>query len=189
MKFIVIGFLSLMLSGCLSTVHKGDYVTYTSDEYIFIEDGFINKSIDCIELGEMRQGGMNAKYCVGINYASQLVQGFVFEHHYKNVSERFIGASLIFQEKEVFNIPCTSETIDGLNSGKEYINCMIAQRHFDLHAFIINSSRDIQGTFKAAVGDNKVYHGVIDKEGKALLHKFYKDRTANTKEGWKSKHL
>jgi len=188
MKFIFLGCISLIFLGCLP-LQKGDYVTYTSDEYIFLENNFINQKIDCIELGEMKQGGLDAKYCVGVNYASQLVQGFMFEHHYNNPSERFIGASLTFQEKQTFTISCASETVSGATSGKEYISCMVPQTVFDLYVFIMNSKKDIHGTFRGAVGEQKVYNGVIDQEGKARLEKFYKDRATNSKVEWKSRSL
>ncbi len=189
MKSIYIGIVCLVLMGCSPLVHKGDYVTYTSGDYVFIKNSFIDQSIDCIELGKMKQGGMAAKYCVGVNYASQLVQGFIFEHHYDNVNERFIGATLSFKTKNTFTIQCSSETIDGESSGREYINCMVPRTSFDLYAFIVNSNRDVHGRFKAAVGDIRVYNDAIDAQGKALLHQFYKERVENNKKEWKKRTL
>ena len=189
MKFIIIGVIALIFFGCSPMVQKGDYVTYTSDKFIFINNSFIDKKIDCIELGELKEGGLEVKYCVGVNYASQLVQGFIFEHEYEDISQRLIGATLSFQAKEIVTIACNSETVDGASSGKEYVNCTIPQKIFDLHAFIINSDKEVQGVFKATVGDGKVYNGIIDQDGKALLHKFYKDRFTNSKKEWKSKRL
>lgn len=187
MRYLIFLWVVFVFSGCM--VEKGDYVTYTSDEYIFVQNTFVNKQMDCIELGELKQGGMFAKYCVGENYASKLVQGFVFEHHYDNAGQRFIGSTLTFEAKNTIAIPCSSETIDGEGAGKEYINCMVPQVLFDVHAFIKHSQKDIQGTFRAAVGDSRVYEGVIRQEGKALLEQFYKDRAANTKVNWKARSL
>lgn len=189
MRFIYATIVCLMVLGCSPMTKKGDYVSYTSDKYVFIENSFIDQKIDCIELGEIKQGSLDVKYCVGVNYASQLVQGFMFEHDYDDVSERLIGATLSFQAKEIITIACNSETIDDARSGKEYVNCLIPQKIFDLHSFIINSDKNVQGIFKAAVGNGKVYKGVIGEDGKALLHKFYKDRITNSKKEWKSKSL
>lgn len=168
---------------------KGDYVSYKSDKFIFIENSFIDQKIDCLELGETQQGGLGVKYCIGANYASQLVQGFIFEHKYESVNQRLIGATLSFQAKHVISIPCSSETVEGELSGKEYVNCMVPQKIFDMYAFIMNSNQDVQGIFKAAVGDGRVYNGVIDSEGKVLLNKFYQDRMSNRKKEWKKARL
>ncbi len=189
MRSLFFGLTGLLFSGCSMMIERGDYVTYTSEDYVFIQNSFIDKSIDCIELGEIQQGGMGVKYCVGENYASQFVQGFIFEHQYKSIDERLIGGTLSFQTKTLITIPCSSETIDGVHAGTEYINCMIPQKNFDLYYFIMNSKKDVNGIFQAAVGDERVYRGVIGKEGKVLLDKFYKDRRENSKIKWKRRSL
>ena len=178
----------LLFLGC-APVSKGDYVTYTSSDYLFMQDNFINQSMECLELGEMKAGGMNVKYCVGENYGSKLVQGFVFEHKYANVQERFIGALLSFKTKDTYTIQCNAETIDGETSGTEYINCMIPQASFDVYSFIMNSPNEIHGQFSAVVGSRKVYNGVIAEEGKQLLKKFYKDLANKSKNNWKERSL
>ena len=186
-RYFFMMLIGLMTVGC--SVKSGDYVTYESDDYVFMENSFINKQMDCVELGELKQGGIFAKYCVGENYASQLVQGFVFEHQFNGLNRRFIGANLVFEAKKAISIPCSSETIDGQDSGKEYITCMLPRTTFDIFAFIQRAPEEIQGTFKAAVGDNRVYEGVIDQQGKALLKKFYKDRAKQDRSAWKQRSL
>lgn len=188
MKLVFIGIIALIFTGCMA-VKKGDYVTYTSDEYLFIHDGFYNQSIDCLELGEIKQGGLNSKYCLGTNYGSGLVQGFIFEHKYTRPEERLIGAKLSFKAKQTYIISCTSETVDDADSGTEYINCMIPQRNFDIYAFIMSSRKEVHGKFHAAVGDRKVYEGLIEKEGKKLLRQFYKDVQKKENSKWKSGNL
>jgi len=178
----------MLLLGC-APLSKGDYVKYTSDEYLFVQDNFIDKSLSCLELGEMKQGGMKVKYCLGKNYASDLVQGFILEHRYSNAQERFIGASLSFRTKNIYDIPCASETIEGTNSGVEYINCMLPQKTFDIYAFIMGSGYTVHGRFSAAVGNHTVYEGVINEDGKKLLEKFYKDIQKNDQIKWKKKRL
>jgi len=188
MKVFIVLVIGLLFWGC-SPVSKGDYVTYTSSDYLFMQDSFINQSMDCLELGEMKAGGMKIKYCIGENYGSHLVQGFVFEHKYENVQERFIGARLSFKTKDTYTIGCNAETIEDETSGTEYINCMIPQRSFDVYRFIMNSENDIHGQFSAVVGSRKVYNGVIGEEGKMLLKKFYKDLANKSKSNWKDRSL
>lgn len=180
--------IGLFFVGC-SPVSKGDYVIYTSDEYLFIQDGFINQSMECLELGKLKAGDLNLKYCVGQNYASSLVQGFIFEHAYTRVEERFIGAKLSFQAKDLIQIPCSSEVIEHENSGIEYVNCMIPQRSFDIYKFIVSSNKDVHGQFRAPVGNMKVYQGVIDENGKKLLIKFYEDLRKKNSVKWKKANL
>lgn len=185
MKIIIIFVVAISFLGC-SAVKVGDYVKYTSNDYIFIKNNFIEQSIDCLELGEMKDEGMEVKYCVGKNYGSHLVQGFIFEHKYTNFEERFIGARLSFKTKDIYTIQCNAETIADKKSGTEYINCMIPQRSFDIYRFIMNSKNDVDGKFSALVGNKKVYNGVIAKEGKALLKKFYQEHALIQ---WKEKEL
>jgi len=180
--------LSVFFIGC-APIKKGDYVTYTSDEYLFMQDSFINQKMDCLELGKMKQGALKLKYCVGYNYASALVQGFIFEHNYKSFQNRFIGSTLTFKTKEHFTMNCLSETINDAPSGKEYINCMIPQREFPLYSFIQSSKEDINGEFRASVGDKKVFNGVIDAKGKALLKNFYKELKDKKSTQWKKRSL
>lgn len=188
MKLFYMVVLSLLVGGC-AAIKKGDYVTYTSNEYVFVENNFIDKSIDCVELGEMNQGGLKVRYCVGENYASALVQGFIFEHDYSSFDERFIGSTLTFKAKGVITFQCSSETKDDAPSGKEYINCMIPKSSFDLHAFIVNSESDFLGQFKAALGEQKVYYVELDSKSKSLLKKFFKEREENRREAWKKRNL
>ena len=187
-RFLIMVLISLIGLGC-SPVSKGDYVTYTSNDYIFLHNGFINQSIDCIELGKMKEGDLLVKYCVGKNYASRLVQGFVFEHEYKNNNERFIGASLQFKAKNVIRFDCSSETIEGAESGKEYINCMIPTAGFDLYSFIINSHEDIQGVLYGTMDGQNTFRGAISTEGKELLQEFYQERAKSGKKEWKQRSL
>jgi len=188
MKYFMAIFISFLFFGC-APVQKGDYVTYTSDEYLFMDDAFINKKMDCLELGTMKEGVLDVKYCVGYNYASALVQGFIFEHNYARFQDRFIGSTLSFKTKHTFTVNCLSETINDASSGKEYLNCMIPQRKFDLFIYIRDSKEDINGVFRAAVGDRNVFTGVIDTKGKQRLIEFYKAvRTRNEKE-WKNRSL
>jgi len=128
MRYIVLVLMSFFLFGCASKATKGEYVIYASNEYLFIHDKFINQNLECLELGEMKQGGLDVKYCVGENYASALVQGFIFEHKYSSFNERFVGATLSFKTEDVFTIQCSSETINDAPSGKEYIDCMVPKR-------------------------------------------------------------
>jgi len=188
MKYILAISMSLLFIGCAS-VKQGDFVTYTSDDYLFMKDSFINQQMDCVELGEMKQGGLSVKYCVGFNYASNLVQGFIFEHEYKTPQERFIGSTLSFETKNRITLRCLSETVDGATSGKEYINCMVPQRDFDLYVFIQSSPEDINGQFRAAVGDRKVFSGVINAEGKSLLTSFYSELGTKKSSKWKNRSL
>jgi len=188
MKIYIAVLVGLAFWGC-SPVSKGDYVTYTSNDYLFIQDGFINQSMDCLELGEMKAGGMKAKYCVGENYGSKLVQGFVFEHEYASVDDRYIGAILSFKTRDIFRIQCNAEIIEGKAVGTEYINCMVPQKSFDVYRFIMSFDHDVYGKFSAQVGNKKVYNGVISKEGKALLKQFYKDLAKRDKAKWKQRSL
>ena len=189
MRWFIVVLVSLFVLGC-APIQKGDYVTYTSQDYIFIDNSFIDKSIDCIYLGMMKQGDLNVLYCSGINYASSPVEGFIFEHEYNSYNERFFGSTLSFKTKKSITFKCNSETIDdSATSGKEYINCMIPKAVFDLHYYMMSSSEDILGVFRAPVGNHKVYYGVIDAEGKALLDQFHKDIRENTKTKWKKKKL
>jgi len=188
MKYILAIFISLLFVACAG-VKQGDYVTYTSEDYLFMQDAFINQQMDCIELGEMKQGGLDVKYCVGYNYASALVQGFIFKHNYQHYTERFIGSTLSFQSKKHFTMSCLSETIDDADSGKEYINCMIPQRDFDLYVFIQSSPEDINGQFKAAVGAREVFNGVIDAKGKMMLKNFYKELKTKKSSKWIKRSL
>ncbi len=187
-KILITTLVSVLVLGC-APINKGDYVTYTSDDYIFLHNGFITQSIDCIELGKMKEGDLMVKYCVGENYASRLVQGFVFEHEYMNNNERFIGASLQFKAKNLIRFDCSSETIEGATSGKEYINCMIPTAGFDLYSFIINSDEDIEGVFSGTLDGKNVLRGVISTEGKALLKKFYQERAKSSRKEWKQRSL
>ena len=188
MKVLIVLIISLLFWGC-APVSKGDYVTYTSSDYLFVQDGFINQSMDCLELGKMKAGNMDVKYCVGENYGSHLVQGFIFEHKYDTPEERFIGARLSFKTKDIYTIGCNAETIADEVSGVEYINCMIPQRSFDVYRFIMSSENDVQGQFSAVVGSKKIYNGVIGEEGKALLEKFYKDLSNKSRSKWKARSL
>lgn len=187
-KLLIMVLISLVFLGC-SPVSKGDYVTYTSNDYIFLYNGFLTQSIDCVELGRMKEGELLVKYCVGENYASRLVQGFIFEHEYTNNSERFIGASLQFKAKNSIKFDCSSETIEGASSGTEYINCMIPTAGFDLYSFIINSDEDIQGVFNGTLDRQNVFRGVINTEGKALLKEFYQERAKSSRKEWKQRSL
>jgi len=188
MKLIYTILIGLLFFGCVS-VKPGDYVTYTSDEYLFMQDSFINQSMDCLELGDMKDGKLKVKYCVGRNYASKIVQGFIFENNYTNPKERLIGANITFKAKRNYVIPCSSETIDETSSGKEYINCMVPDRKFNMYAFIMSSNKDIYGELHAKVGDTHIYNGVIGKEGKELLREFYKNARHQDKEKWKKGSL
>jgi len=181
---LLIGF---FIGGCAS-VQKGDHVTYVSDEYIFVENNFINKSIDCVELGKLEQG-MMLKFCVGENYASVPVQGFIFEHHYSGFDERFIGPSLSFKTKSLISVQCSSETKDDASFGKEYVNCMVPQNSFDLYAFIVNAEGDVPGQLRAALGEQKIYPLVIDEKSRMLLKQFYKDRAKKSRSDWKKRAL
>jgi len=188
MKLFLSVCVGILLLGC-SPVSKGDYVVYSSDKYLFMQDGFVNKKMQCLELGKLKEGDLNLKYCIGKNYASSLVQGFIFEHSYSSVEERFIGANLTFKAKELFKIGCSSEIIEDETSGIEYINCMIPQKHFDIYNFIVHSKHDVHGQFKGSIGNHKVYQGVIDKKGKQLLIKFYKDLRKKDGINWKKANL
>ena len=188
MRLVLTGLFAVFFLGC-SPLSKGDYVRYTSEDYLFVQDNFIDQSVSCLELGEMKQGGMKAKYCLGQNYASDLVQGFIFEHHYSNAQERFIGAKLSFRTKDIYDIPCTSETVEDADAGVEYINCMLPQRAFDVYSFIMSSKHNVHGRFSAVVGNHTVYEGVITEDGKKLLEKFYKDMQKKDAIQWKKKRL
>jgi len=188
MKLFLTLIIGLYFMGC-STLQKGDFVTYTSEKYLFVHDTFINESMDCLELGEMKQGGMEVKYCVGYNYASQPVQGFIFERSYDNLKERYIGSTLSFQTKSMYTISCSSETVDGSTSGTEYINCMVPQKQFDVYGFIVNSPNDLHGTFRSTLGTKKVYTGVIERKGKDLLIDFYKNVQSKDNSKWKKRSL
>ena len=188
MRFVYMIFFAVLILGC-APLKKGDYVTYVSNEYLFLNDNFINRSIDCLELGEIRGGGLDVKYCVGENYGGGIVQGFMFENKYSNANERFIGSKISFKSNQVFNIQCNSETKEDSESGIEYINCMIPKRSFDIFAFIMGSNKDVHGKFSAAVGSTKVYDGVINEDGKKLLLQFYKDGAKKDKKEWKKRSL
>jgi hypothetical protein len=84
---------------------------------------------------------------------------------------------------------CLSETVDDAPSGKEYINCMIPQRTFDLYFFIQTSPDNITGQFRAAVGDREVFIGVIDTQGKEMLKSFYKALKKKKSSKWISRSL
>lgn len=189
MKAVCVGLICLMVLGCSPILKKGDYVKYRSDEYVFIENDFIDKSMDCIYLEKMKEDDLGTMYCLGTNYASQFVEGFIFEHLYKDINERLIGSTLSFQVKGKFAISCSSETIDGKSSGKEYINCMMPRKSIDMYALIMSSNKDIETVLRARVGDERVYKNVFDRESKVLLHKFYKDRAQKNIREWKSKKL
>ena len=180
--------ISLIILGCVP-VSKGDYVRYRSDDYIFLQNKFIDQSIDCLELGKMKEGELLVKYCIGENYASRRVEGFVFEHEYKNHSERFIGAVVRFKADKAIRFECSSETVEGASSGTEYVNCMIPARGFDFYRFIINSPEDIEGEFSGTLDGQNVFKGVISSEGKALLKKFHEDHMKQSDKGWKERRL
>jgi len=188
MKLVLIGLMVFLLAGCV-TAKKGDFVTYTSDKYLFVNDTFVNKKMDCLELGEMQEGGLNVKFCVGYNYASQPVQGFIFEREYSTLKERYLGSTISFQTRKLYTISCSSETLDDVTSGTEYINCMVPQRQFDLYGFLVTSKNDIHGVFRSTLGTNKVYTGVIDKKGRELLVNFYKNLQKKDSSKWKSRSL
>jgi len=189
MRFLVGSFLIVFIfTGCVK-VNKGDYVKYTDSNYMFLENSFIDKSIRCLELGEMKQGGIDVKYCIGHNYASKLVQGFIFKHEYKNFNERFIGSTLSFKTRDIVTLKCTSETVADADNGVEYINCMVSKDNFDIYSFIMASKKDIQGQFRAAVGENTLYNGVIDSEGKALIKAFYVVLSSSDSNKWKKSKL
>lgn len=187
MRLFYVLLAGFLIGGCAS-VQKGDYVTYVSDEYIFLENNFINKSIDCVELGELERG-MTLKFCVGENYASVPVQGFIFEHDYSGFDERLIGPSLSFKAKSLISVQCSSETRHEAPSGKEYVNCMVAQNSFDMYAFIVNAAGDVPGQLKAALGEQKIYSLVIDEKRRSLLREFYKDRAQKSRGSWKKRAL
>jgi len=187
-KVLLAVFISFMFYGCAG-VQKGDYVKYTSDDYLFVDDGFLDQSLNCLELGEMKQGGLHLKYCIGRNYASDLVQGFIFKHTYANERERFIGGRLTFKRKKTYSFDCASETIEGETSGTEYINCMIPRRNFDVYAFIMSSNKDVHGHFRALIGNHQAYDGVIGEEGKKLLRQFYKESENIDSSIWKERSL
>jgi len=188
MRYIGIIFITLFFIGCAG-VKKGDYVTYESKDYLFINDTFLNQKMDCLELGKIQAGSFEAKYCEGENYASAPVQGFIFKHEYANFNERFVGATLSFKTKDIFTIQCSSETINEANSGVEYINCMVPKRDFDLYTFIMRSPKDITGQFKAAVGEKEVYQGVIKAKDKELLEIFHKERNRKADKAWRVRQL
>ncbi len=188
MKLIAMILTAFMFAGCVP-VQKGDYVTYTSNDYIFMHNRFIDKSMDCVELGKMKEGTLLVKYCVGENYASRLVQGFVFAHEYKTNEERFIGASIRFKAEKKISFDCSSETIEGKSSGTEYVNCMIPTAAFDLYTFIVNSDEDVQGEFSGTLDQRNIFRGVISSEGKELLKAFYRDRAEGKQKSWKNRSL
>ena len=188
MKLLFTALISLLFLGC-TPLQKGDYVTYTSDKYLFMQDSFVNQSMDCLELGKMKNSGLGAKFCVGYNYASNPVQGFIFEHEYANLKQRYLGSTLTFKTKNLYTIACSTETVDGSTEGKEYINCMIPQRQFDIYRFIVNSRNDVYGVFRSTLGSKKVHNGVIGEEGKAGLIKFYKNMLKKDKSKWKERSL
>lgn len=188
MKLLLIVVISLFFMGC-SILKEGDFVTYTSDKYLFVQDTFINKRMDCLELGEMKQGGLDMKFCVGYNYASQPVQGFVFKHKYETFKQRYLGSTLSFKTKSIYTIACSSETIDDSLSGIEYINCMVPKKQFDIYGFIVRSENDIHGNFRSSLGPKKVYTGVIEKKGKDLLINFYKNLQNRDSSKWKNRSL
>ncbi len=180
--------IAFIFAGCVP-VQKGDYVTYTSNDYIFLHNRFIDQSMDCVELGKMKEGELLVKYCVGENYASRLVQGFVFAHEYKTNEERFIGATIRFKAQKKIIFDCSSETIEGKSAGIEYVNCMIPTAAFDLYSFIVNSDEEVQGEFIGTLDQRNVFRGVINSEGKALLKAFYKDRLEGKQKTWKNRSL
>ncbi len=186
MLMMILGALAIL--GC-SPISKGDYVTYTSDDYIFLHNGFIDQSIDCIELGKMKNGDLKVKYCMGENYASRPVEGFVFAHEYTSNAERFIGASLQFKAKKLIRFDCNSETIEDATSGTEYINCMIPTTGFDLYGFITSSSEDVEGVFSGTLDGKNIFQGVITTEGKHLLKGFYEEQSKGSREKWKQGRL
>jgi len=188
MRLLVLIMVSIFFIGCVP-VKKGDFVTYKSDKYLFVNDTFISESMDCLELGEVSAGGLDAKYCVGFNYASQPVQGFIFEHKYNSLQKRYLGSTLTFQTKYLYTISCSTETQDESSSGIEYINCMVPKRQFDIYGFIISSENDVYGAFQTTLGSKKVYNGVIDKDGKALLINFYKNLQKKDSSKWKNRSL
>ena len=188
MKLFLFLITSLFFIGC-ATLQKGNFVTYTSDKYLFVHDTFINESMDCLELGEIKQGGMDVKFCAGYNYASQPVQGFIFERKYTSLNQRYIGSTLSFKTKHTYTISCSSETIDDRTSGIEYINCMVPQKQFDVYGFIVTSQDNIHGTFRSALGSQEVYTGVIEEKGKELLIDFYKNVQAKDPSKWKNRSL
>ncbi|MDF1879841.1 hypothetical protein JHD50_00750 [Sulfurimonas sp. MAG313] len=188
MKLIYTTLIGLLLLGC-APITVGDYVTYTSDKYLFMQDNFINQRMDCLELGKMKKSDLNVKYCVGRNYAAHIVQGFIFEHDYTRLEDRFIGAKLTFKAKNTFVTSCSSETIAGASSGKEYINCMVPEKHFNIYAFIVRSKKDVNGQLRARVGNTQIYNGAIDERGKTLLKEFYKNARHQNKDKWKEGSL
>ncbi len=185
MKIIMMFMITMLIFGC-SAVQKGDYVKYTSDEYVFVKNNFIDQNIACLELGKMDADDINVKYCVGKNYASRPVEGFVFEHYYKHNNARFIGASIQFNAKKSIRFECSSETIEGRESGKEYINCMLPKTRFDMYGFINRLPEEIEGELRSSFSRQKVYKGVISTEGRKLLKKFYEEQALIQ---WKEKEL
>jgi len=188
MKLLLTVLISLFFLGC-SPLKKGDYVTFTSDKYLFMQDSFINQSMDCLELGTMKKSNLGVKFCVGYNYASSPVQGFIFEHKFASLEERYLGSTLTFKTKNLFTMSCSAETVDESSSGTEYINCMVPKRQFDIYSFIVNSPNNIHGVFRSTLGSKKVYNGVIGEEGKQGLIEFYKNLRKKDTSKWKTSTL
>ncbi len=188
MRITIMLLIGLMIWGC-TPIQKGDFVSYSSDEYIFMHNRFMDKRMDCVELGKMREGELMVKYCIGKNYASQEVQGFLFEHQYKSHEERFIGAYVQFKADKPIRFKCSSETIEGAASGTEYVNCMLPTLGFDMYGFIINSNENVEGEFSGTLDQKNVFRGVISAEGKELLKAFHKARVEGKKAEWKKGSL
>ena len=188
MRFLFLSIFVFFFAGCVQ-VQKGDYITYEDDNYIFLENNFLTKSIDCVELGKMKDTDLLVKYCVSKNYASQTVEGFVFEHSYDSLDERFIGATLSFRKGDIINIPCASEISESSISSKEYINCIVSNKNFYIYGYLVNSKEDVRGQLRAAVGVTKVFNGVIDDKGKAAIKKFRDTLFKDGNKNWKKSKL
>ncbi|HIC43479.1 MAG TPA: hypothetical protein EYO73_04045 [Sulfurimonas sp.] len=188
MKLFISLFLGFLFLGC-APLKKGDYVTFTSDKYLFMQDSFIDKKMDCLILGKLGERDLDVKYCVGFNYASQAVQGFVFRHEYETYEKRYLGSTLSFKTKSLYTIACKTETIDESASGVEYINCMVPHKRFDIYSFIVNSKNNIHGVFRSTLGSKKEYKGVIRQDGKKALVDFYKNLRNKNSEKWKKGSL
>ncbi len=171
MRYLVLLISLLVFQGC--SAKQGDYVHYSYANYDFMQRMFIENSLDCVELGTIKQTQMNAKYCKSKNYARVDVEGFVFVHEYKTPEERLIAARLYFETKKPLVLNCTSEVLNTRSrAGEEYIVCLVAKREFFISDYILKQKDDFKASLVSPIGNKKIYGGTITAKAKALISDF-----------------
>lgn len=178
MNYLLTIILALWVSGC--SVKEGEYVSYSSDKYIFIRESFKNHKVECLYMGEIKGKAMEVNYCKGINYANKRVDGFIFHHSFNDPEKRFIGAKLFLKTKKPLIINCSSHVNGHVIQGDEYIVCMVSQKEFMLSDYLITQKEDIVGSLITPIGRREIYSGTINHKAKEMIKAFVEYKGSET---------